>query len=31
MAGGSMLPQGDDVLIRGVNWQTWLEAQPDGR
>jgi len=28
MAGGSILPQGDDVLIRGVDWQTWLERQP---
>ena len=27
MAGGSILPHGDDVLIRGVDWQTWLEAQ----
>ena len=28
MAGGSILPHGDDVLIRGVDWQTWLERQP---
>ncbi len=27
VAGGSMLPQGDDVLIRGIDWQTWLERQ----
>ncbi len=27
MAGGSILPQGDDVLIRGIDWQTWLERQ----
>jgi hypothetical protein len=30
MARGSILPQGDDVLIRGIDWQTWLEAQPTG-
>ena len=28
VAGGAMLPDSDDVLIRGVDWQTWLEAQP---
>jgi uncharacterized protein YbjT (DUF2867 family) len=28
MAGGSMLPHTDDVLIRGVDWQTWLVRQP---
>ena len=28
LAGGSMLPAGDDVLLRGIDWQTWLEAQP---
>ena len=28
VAGGSMLPVGDDVLVRGIDWQTWLERQP---
>jgi uncharacterized protein YbjT (DUF2867 family) len=28
LAGGSMLPRTDDVVIRGVDWQTWLEQQP---
>jgi uncharacterized protein YbjT (DUF2867 family) len=28
ISGGSMLPQGDDTLIRGIDWQTWLERQP---
>jgi uncharacterized protein YbjT (DUF2867 family) len=28
LADGSMLPVGDDVLLRGVDWQTWLERQP---
>jgi uncharacterized protein YbjT (DUF2867 family) len=28
MAGGSILPRADSVLIRGVDWQTWLERQP---
>ncbi len=28
VAGGSMLPRADDALIRGIDWQTWLEAQP---
>jgi len=27
IAGGSMLP-GPDALIRGIDWQTWLERQP---
>jgi uncharacterized protein YbjT (DUF2867 family) len=27
MAGGSILP-GDGALIRGIDWQTWLAAQP---
>jgi uncharacterized protein YbjT (DUF2867 family) len=25
---GAMLPEGDDVLVRGVDWATWLAAQP---
>lgn len=28
MAGGSILPRTDDVLVRGIDWQTWLERQP---
>ena len=28
MSAGSILPTGDDVLIRGIDWQTWLERQP---
>jgi uncharacterized protein YbjT (DUF2867 family) len=28
MAAGAMLPDHDGVLLRGVDWQTWLEAQP---
>jgi uncharacterized protein YbjT (DUF2867 family) len=28
MAGGSVLPRADDVLVRGIDWQTWLERQP---
>jgi uncharacterized protein YbjT (DUF2867 family) len=27
VAGGSMLPDNDDVLLRGIDWQTWLERQ----
>jgi uncharacterized protein YbjT (DUF2867 family) len=27
ISGGSMLPSGDDALIRGTDWQTWLDAQ----
>ena len=27
VAGGAMLPDGDDVLIRGIDWETWLAAQ----
>ena len=27
LAAGSMLPDNDEVLIRGIDWQTWLEAQ----
>lgn len=27
LAGGSMLP-GDDALLRGADWATWLAAQP---
>ena len=27
VAGGAMLPEGDDVLIRGIDWETWLAAQ----
>jgi uncharacterized protein YbjT (DUF2867 family) len=30
VAGGSMLPDNDDVLVRGIDWQTWLERQPSG-
>jgi hypothetical protein len=25
---GAMLPEGDDVLLRGMDWDTWLSAQP---
>ena len=25
---GAMLPEGEDVLIRGIDWATWLAAQP---
>ena len=25
---GAMLPEGDDVLLRGIDWDTWLSAQP---
>lgn len=28
LAGGSMLPQHEGVLLRGVDWATWLAAQP---
>jgi len=28
LAGGSMLPDDEDVLVRGIDWQTWLERQP---
>jgi uncharacterized protein YbjT (DUF2867 family) len=28
LAGGSMLPDHDGVLVRGIDWQTWLERQP---
>ena len=28
MAGGSMLPTSDAVLLRGPDWATWLAAQP---
>jgi uncharacterized protein YbjT (DUF2867 family) len=27
LAGGAMLPESDDVEIRGIDWQTWLQAQ----
>lgn len=27
---GAMLPEGDGVLIRGIDWSTWLAAQPRG-
>jgi uncharacterized protein YbjT (DUF2867 family) len=27
---GAMLPEGDDVLLRGIDWGTWLAAQPRG-
>ena len=30
MAGGSMLPDHDGVLLRGITWDTWLAAQPTG-
>jgi uncharacterized protein YbjT (DUF2867 family) len=30
ISGGSMLPHSDDALIRGSDWQTWLEAQAAG-
>jgi uncharacterized protein YbjT (DUF2867 family) len=29
LAGGSMLP-GEGAVLRGVDWQTWLAAQPAG-
>jgi uncharacterized protein YbjT (DUF2867 family) len=25
---GAMLPEGDDVLLRGIDWATWLTGQP---
>ena len=25
---GAMLPDGDDVLLRGIDWATWLAQQP---
>jgi hypothetical protein len=28
VAAGAMLPDHDGVLLRGIDWQTWLEAQP---
>jgi uncharacterized protein YbjT (DUF2867 family) len=28
LAAGSMLPDNDEVLRRGIDWQTWLERQP---
>ncbi len=28
LAAGSMLPDNDAVLRRGIDWQTWLERQP---
>jgi uncharacterized protein YbjT (DUF2867 family) len=28
LAAGAMLPDHDAVLLRGIDWQTWLEAQP---
>ena len=28
LAAGAMLPDHDGVLLRGIDWQTWLEAQP---
>jgi hypothetical protein len=28
MTAGAMLPDHDGVLLRGVDWATWLEAQP---
>jgi uncharacterized protein YbjT (DUF2867 family) len=27
---GAMLPEGDDVLLRGIDWATWLASQPRG-
>ena len=30
MAGGSMLPDHDGVLLRGISWDRWLAAQPTG-
>jgi uncharacterized protein YbjT (DUF2867 family) len=27
LAAGAMLPTGPDVLVRGIDWQTWLETQ----
>lgn len=27
---GAMLPEGDDVLLRGIDWDTWLAEQPGG-
>ena len=28
VAAGAMLPDHDGVLLRGIDWQTWLESQP---
>jgi uncharacterized protein YbjT (DUF2867 family) len=28
LAGGAMLPDTDDVVVRGVDWETWLSTQP---
>ena len=28
LAAGAMLPDNDAVLLRGIDWQTWLERQP---
>jgi uncharacterized protein YbjT (DUF2867 family) len=28
LAAGAMLPDHDAVLLRGIDWQTWLERQP---
>jgi uncharacterized protein YbjT (DUF2867 family) len=28
LAAGAMLPDTDDVLVRGIDWETWLSAQP---
>jgi uncharacterized protein YbjT (DUF2867 family) len=28
VAAGAMLPDHDGVLLRGIDWQTWLEQQP---
>jgi len=28
IAAGAMLPDHDGVLLRGIDWQTWLAAQP---
>jgi uncharacterized protein YbjT (DUF2867 family) len=30
ISGGSMLPHDGDALIRGIDWQTWLERQGTG-
>ncbi len=29
VAAGAMLPDNDAVLVRGIDWQTWLERQPE--
>jgi uncharacterized protein YbjT (DUF2867 family) len=28
VAAGAMLPTDDDVLLRGIDWETWLRRQP---